>query len=140
MTEVEEAGRSGVFHPSGGHLSYIPNAGLYTAALAEFLAAGLNRYTGSRARRRALSAIEHGMVRWMASLFDMGPSASGLILSGGSMANLTGVVAARTARLGTSSPTVSSTSPGTPTTRWKRRPGSPDSERTRSGRSALTPT
>ena len=40
------------------------------------------------------------MVRWMASLFDMGPSASGLIVSGGSMANLTAVVAARTARLG----------------------------------------
>ena len=46
LADVEEAGRSGVFHPSGGHLSYIPNAGLYTAALAEFLAAGLNRYTG----------------------------------------------------------------------------------------------
>ena len=47
-----------------------------------------------------MSAIEHGMVRWMASLFDMGESASGVIVSGGSMANLTGVVAARTARLG----------------------------------------
>ena len=100
LAEVEEAGRSGVFHPSGGHLSYIPNAGLYTAALAEFLAAGLNRYTGVSGAAPGMSAIEHGMVRWMASLFDMGDSASGLIVSGGSMANLTGVVAARTARLG----------------------------------------
>ena len=100
LAEVEEAGRSGVFHPSGGHLSYIPNAGLYTAALAEFLAAGLNRYTGVSGAAPGMSAIEHGMVRWMASLFDMGESASGLIVSGGSMANLTGVVAARTARLG----------------------------------------
>jgi aromatic-L-amino-acid decarboxylase len=100
LAEVEEAGRSGVFHPSGGHLSYIPNAGLYTAALAEFLAAGLNRYTGVSGAAPGMSAIEHGMVRWMASLFDMGDSASGLIVSGGSMANLTAVVAARTARLG----------------------------------------
>ena len=100
LAEVEQAGRSGVFHPSGGHLSYIPNAGLYTAALAEFLAAGLNRYTGVSGAAPGMSAIEHGMVRWMASLFDMGESASGLIVSGGSMANLTGVVAARTARLG----------------------------------------
>ena len=100
LAEVEEAGRSGVFHPSGGHLSYIPNAGLYTAALAEFLAAGLNRYTGVSGAAPGMSAIEHGMVRWMASLFEMGDSASGVIVSGGSMANLTGVVAARTARLG----------------------------------------
>jgi aromatic-L-amino-acid decarboxylase len=47
-----------------------------------------------------MSAIEHGMVRWMTSLFEMGESASGLLLSGGSMANFTAVVAARTARLG----------------------------------------
>jgi len=100
LAEVEEAGGSGIFHPSGGHLSYIPNAGLYTAALAEFLAAGLNRYTGISGAAPGMSAIEHGMVRWMASLFDMGDSASGLIVSGGSMANLTAVVAARTARLG----------------------------------------
>ena len=100
LAEVEEAGRSGVFHPSGGHLSYIPNAGLYTAALAEFLAAGLNRYTGVSGAAPGMSAIEHGTVRWMASLFDMGESASGLIVSGGSMANLTAVVAARTTRLG----------------------------------------
>ena len=100
LADVEAAGRSGVYHPSGGHLSYIPNAGLYSAALAEFLAAGLNRYTGVSHAAPGMSLIEHGMVRWMTSLFDLGGSASGVILSGGSMANFTGVVASRTARLG----------------------------------------
>jgi aromatic-L-amino-acid decarboxylase len=100
LADVEDAGRSGVFHPSGGHLSYIPNAGLYTAALGEFLASGLNRYTGVSGAAPGMTAIEHGMVRWMTSLFDMGDDASGLILSGGSTANLTAIVAARTARLG----------------------------------------
>ncbi|HEX5695724.1 MAG TPA: aminotransferase class V-fold PLP-dependent enzyme [Acidimicrobiia bacterium] len=100
LSDVEQAGRSGFYHPSGGHLSYIPNGGLYTAALAEFLAAGLNRYTGVSAAAPGMAAIEHSMVRWMTSLFEMGESASGLLLSGGSMANFTGVVAARTARLG----------------------------------------
>jgi aromatic-L-amino-acid decarboxylase len=47
-----------------------------------------------------MSLIEHGMVRWMTSLFDLGGSASGVLLSGGSMANFTGLVASRTARLG----------------------------------------
>jgi aromatic-L-amino-acid decarboxylase len=100
LSDVEDAGRSGVFHPSGGHLSYIPNAGLYTGALGEFLASGLNRYTGVSGAAPGMTAIEHGMVRWMTSLFDMGDEASGLILSGGSTANLTAIVAARTARLG----------------------------------------
>jgi aromatic-L-amino-acid decarboxylase len=100
LSDLEAAGRSGVYHPSGGHLSYIPNAGLYTAALADFLAAGLNRYTGVSHAAPGMSLIEHGMVRWMTSLFDLGASASGVLLSGGSMANFTGVVASRTARLG----------------------------------------
>jgi aromatic-L-amino-acid decarboxylase len=100
LADVEDAGRSGVFHPSGGHLSYIPNAGLYTSALGEFLASGLNRYTGVSGAAPGMTAIEHGMVGWMTSMFDLGENASGLILSGGSMANLTAIVAARTARLG----------------------------------------
>ncbi len=100
LSDLEEAGRSGIYHPSGGHLSYIPNGGLYTAALAEFLAAGLNRYTGVTGAAPGMAAIEAGMVRWMCSLFDLGDQSSGLLLSGGSMANFTGIVAARTALLG----------------------------------------
>jgi aromatic-L-amino-acid/L-tryptophan decarboxylase len=100
LEDVESAGRAGILHPSGGHLSYIPNAGLYTAALADFLAAALNRYTGVSSAAPGFVAIEHGVVRWMASLFDLGPAASGLLLSGGSMANFTAVVTARTSKLG----------------------------------------
>ena len=100
LADLDTAGQAGILHPSGGHLSYIPNAGLYSAALGEFLAAGLNRYTGIVGAAPGFSAIEHGVVDWMTSLFDLGPSASGLLLSGGSMANFTGVVTARTTVLG----------------------------------------
>jgi aromatic-L-amino-acid decarboxylase len=100
LGDVETAGRSGIYHPSGGHLSYIPNAGLFSAAAADFLAAGINRYTGVSGAAPGMAAIEHGMVRWMTSLFDLGEAASGLLLSGGSMANFTGIVAARTTLLG----------------------------------------
>ena len=100
LKDLDAAGQSGILHPAGGHLSYIPNGGLYTAALAEFLAAGLNRYTGVAAAAPGMSAIEHGVVAWMTSLFDLGEKASGLMLSGGSLANFTAIVAARTSRLG----------------------------------------
>jgi aromatic-L-amino-acid decarboxylase len=100
LSDLEHAGSDGHMHPSGGHLSYIPNAGLYTGALAGFLAAGLNRYTGVAAAAPGFSAIEYGVVDWLRSIFDYGPESSGLLLSGGSMANFTGVVTARNAKLG----------------------------------------
>ena len=100
LADVDAAGQGGILHPSGGHLSYIPNAGLFTAALGDFLAAGLNRYTGIAGAAPGFSAIEHGVVDWIASIFDLGPDASGILLSGGSTANLTGVVTARTTKLG----------------------------------------
>jgi len=97
---LEHAGVDGIYHPSGGHLSYIPNAGLYTAALADFLATGLNRYTGVATAAPGFVAIEHGVVDWLCSIFDLGEVSSGLLLSGGSMANFTGIVTARMASLG----------------------------------------
>lgn len=100
LAVLQEAGRGGIYHPSGGHLSYIPNAGLYTAALGEFIAAGLNRYTGIAGAAPGFVAMEHGVVDWIASLFDPGPDSSGILLSGGSMANLTALVTARITRLG----------------------------------------
>lgn len=97
---LDRAGADGIYHPSGGHLSYIPNAGLYTGALADFLATGLNRYTGVVTAAPGLSAIEYGVIDWMCSIFDLGTEAAGLLLSGGSMANFTGIVTARTTMLG----------------------------------------
>jgi len=100
LSVIDRAGEGGVYHPSGGHLSYIPNAGQYTAAVAELLAAGLNRYTGVAGAAPGFSAIEHGVVDWLCALFGLGADSSGLLLSGGSMANFTGMVTARNARLG----------------------------------------
>src|SRR5690606_30188307 len=100
MSDLDLAGKDGHMHPSGGHLSYIPNSGMYTAALGEFLAAGLNRYTGVASAAPGFSAIEHGVTDWLCSIFDLGESAAGLLLSGGSMANFTGIVTARTSKLG----------------------------------------
>jgi len=100
LDDLDLAGRPGIYHQSGGHMSYIPNSGMYSAALADLLATGLNRYTGISGAAPGFAAIEHGVIDWMTELFDLGPDSSGLLLSGGSMANLTAIVAARTAKLG----------------------------------------
>lgn len=94
------AGQAGVLHPSGGHLSYIPNAGLFSGATAEYIASTLNRYTGVAGAAPGMTAIETGVTDWIASLFGLGENTAAILLSGGSTANMTAVVAARVARLG----------------------------------------
>ena len=54
------------FEYSGpGYLAYIPGGGLYTAALAEFLAQGLNRYVGLWQPSPAVVQIEENVTRWL---------------------------------------------------------------------------
>jgi aromatic-L-amino-acid decarboxylase len=83
-----------------GYLAYIPGGGLYTAALAEFIAQGVNRYVGLWQPSPAVVQIEENVARWLCDLFDYPPAAQGLLLSGGSMANLSAMVTARHAKLG----------------------------------------
>jgi len=78
------------------YLAYIPGGGIFTAALGEFLAAGLNRYTGRAGPAPACVALEESVLRWMCDLFDMPAGSQGLLTTGGSLSNLIAVVAART--------------------------------------------
>lgn len=100
LEDVDAAGQSGIYHASPGHMSYIPNGGLYSGALADLLASGLNRYTGVAGAAPGMTAIEQGVVKWILSLFDFPEAGAGVLLSGGSMANFTALVAARTTHLG----------------------------------------
>ncbi|MEZ4650455.1 MAG: pyridoxal-dependent decarboxylase [Candidatus Eisenbacteria bacterium] len=80
---------------SPGHLSYIPSGGIYSSALAGFLGAVTNRYTGGSHASPGCVAMEESVIRWMTSLFGLPEAAGGILLSGGSLANLTAVVTAR---------------------------------------------
>lgn len=78
------------------YLAYIPGGGIYTSALADLLAATLNRYTGKAAPAPALIALEASVLRWLCDIFGFPASAQALLTTGGSIANLTAIVAART--------------------------------------------
>ncbi|MDI1442614.1 aminotransferase class I/II-fold pyridoxal phosphate-dependent enzyme [Polyangium sp. 6x1] len=85
---------------SPGYLGYIPGGGLPSTALADLIADVTNRYTGLWMPAPGLVQLEISVIRWFCSLAGYGPSAGGWICSGGSMANLAAVVAAREAKLG----------------------------------------
>lgn len=78
------------------YLAYIPGGGIFTSALAGFLAAGLNRYTGKSATAPALVALEASVLRWLCDLFDFPAESQALLTTGGSMANLIALTCART--------------------------------------------
>lgn len=82
---------------SGGHLGYIPGGGIYPAALGDYLAAVTNRYAGVFFAGPGAVRIENKLIHWMRDLVGFPDTTLGHIASGGSIANLTGIVCARDA-------------------------------------------
>ncbi len=87
----------GNVHP--GFMGWIHGGGTPVGMLADMLAAGLNANLGGR--DQAPIEIERQVVHWVQELFDFPETASGLFVTGTSMANLLSVLIARTSRLGT---------------------------------------
>jgi aromatic-L-amino-acid decarboxylase len=88
--------------PGPGYLAYIPGGGIYGAALADFVANCLNRYTGIAAPAPALVALEAETLRFLVQEFGYGPESAGLFTTGSSLANWTAIVTARHAAFGDS--------------------------------------
>jgi aromatic-L-amino-acid/L-tryptophan decarboxylase len=86
--------------PSPGYLAYIPGGGLYTAALADFIANTTNRYTGIWQAAPALVQLEANALDWLREWMGMPVGTTGLFTTGGSMATFNAVLCAREKYLG----------------------------------------
>src|ERR1035438_5308241 len=87
---------TGNVHP--GFMGWVHGGGTPVGMLAEMLAAGLNANLGGR--DHVPIDVERQIVRWMRRIFGFPESATGLFVTGTSMANLIGVLIARDAELG----------------------------------------
>lgn len=85
----------GINPASGGHLGYIPGGGIYPSALGDFIADVTNRYSGISYASPGAAKMELQLVRWMARLVGYPRTSGGDLTSGGSIANLTAIIAAR---------------------------------------------
>jgi aromatic-L-amino-acid decarboxylase len=89
------------FNSAGpGYLAYIPGGGMFLSAVADLIAASVNRYTGVFAAAPGLVQLELNVVRWLCDLVGMGAGAGGFLASGGSAATLSALVTARQEKLG----------------------------------------
>ena len=97
---LHQAAAASLCAPGPGYLAYIPGGGIYAAALADFVADCLNRYTGMPAPSPALFRLEEDVLRWLCAAFGYGPEARAVLTPGSSLAMLSAVVTARHAFFG----------------------------------------
>jgi glutamate/tyrosine decarboxylase-like PLP-dependent enzyme len=89
-------------HPMGNihprFWGWVMGTGTPLGALAEMLAAGMNPNMGGA--DHVANLVEAQVLDWCKEMLGFPPAASGLLVSGGSMANLVGLTVARNARAG----------------------------------------
>jgi len=91
----QEVAETGINAASPKHLGYIPGGGVFTAALADFIAAVTNPFAGVYYAAPGAAAIENEVIHWMKSVFSFPEQATGCLTSGGSVSTLIAFTAAR---------------------------------------------
>ncbi|MCS4158129.1 glutamate/tyrosine decarboxylase-like PLP-dependent enzyme [Salinibacter ruber] len=86
-----------VDHPR--FFGFVPGPNNFVGVLADMLASGFNVFSGTWISGAAAAQIELVVIDWLRTLCGLPETAGGLFTSGGSMANVTALAAARHARL-----------------------------------------
>ncbi len=92
---TKEVVEKGIIASSGGHIGYIPGGGIFTAALGDYIADITNEYAGIHYASPGAVTLENELIEWMKSIFKFPKDAVGNLASGGSIANLIALTAAR---------------------------------------------
>ena len=90
-----EVATKGINAASGGHFGYIPGGGIYTSSIADYLVDVTNEYAGMYFASPGAVSMENELIDWMKSIFGFPNTAVGNLTSGGSIANLIALTAAR---------------------------------------------
>lgn len=87
-----------VNHPR--FFAYVPGPTNFVSVMADALATGFNVFAGTWISGSGATAVELETIGWLKNLCGMPDTAGGLFVSGGTMANLTGLAVARQVKLG----------------------------------------
>lgn len=81
--------------PHPGFMAYIPSSPTFPSLLGDWIATGFNFYAGVWPVAAGPNQIEMVVLEWIRTWLGLPSGSSGLLTSGGSVANLTAMVAAR---------------------------------------------
>jgi glutamate/tyrosine decarboxylase-like PLP-dependent enzyme len=87
-----------VDHPR--FMAFVPSAPVWPAVLGDLVATGCDVFQGTWLASAGASTVELVVLDWFRTWLEMPASAGGLLVSGGSVANLTAIATARHARFG----------------------------------------
>ena len=90
--------RSNIQHP--GYFAYVPGNGTWPGALGDLVASAMNLDCGNWMESAGPSQVEIQVLDWFRQWIGYPAGAGGLLVSGGSAANLTAIACARELRLG----------------------------------------
>lgn len=90
--------RPGFATTSPRFMAYIPGGGLFHSALGDMIAAASNKYSGFASASPGAVRLENATTAWLAKVIGYPEGAAGTLTSGGSLATLAAIVAAREAR------------------------------------------
>lgn len=88
----------GIVPTSGRFFGYVPGGAVPSAAIGDYLAALTNRYSGVYAASPGAAEIENSAIRWLAGMIGYPETAWGTLQSGGTLATLVAIIAARETR------------------------------------------
>ncbi|HMS51322.1 MAG TPA: aminotransferase class I/II-fold pyridoxal phosphate-dependent enzyme [Chitinophagales bacterium] len=91
----KQVAETGINAASGKHLGYIPGGGVFSAALADFIAAVTNPFASVYFASPGGATLENEVVNWLKSVFSFPKNAVGCLSSGGSISTLIAFTAAR---------------------------------------------
>ena len=80
---------------AGGFLAYITSGGTVPGAISDMLASGVNGNVGGWMLSAAATEIELQLIRWLTNRFGLPAGSGGMVVQGGSLANLTAMKLAR---------------------------------------------
>ncbi|MGO3183913.1 MAG: pyridoxal phosphate-dependent decarboxylase family protein [Aequorivita sp.] len=91
----KQVAETGINAASGKHLGYIPGGGVFTAALADFIAAVTNPYASVHYASPGAATIENEVGNWLKTVFSFPKDSVSCLSSGGSISTLIAFTAAR---------------------------------------------
>jgi len=100
LSVIESQVMSNIMHPDHPRFfAFVPSPGNFVSVLADALVSAFNVFNGTWIEASSAAKIELTVLGWFRETFGLPESAGGLFVSGGSIANMTAMCAARDHRL-----------------------------------------